>query len=129
MHVANYNERTLAAAFIARQELVVRAAAANAENISQIIHPACVTVIEIARKWLVEPIMRQHSRRQLFSQLASLDDRILTDLGITRSEIETIVRNAFPSAAQTREQPQTATPVQPVPASDLQNDTKHPMAA
>ena len=129
MHVANFNERTPAAAFIAHQEPLVRAAAANAEAVSQFIHPACVAAVEIARKWLVAPIARQYARRQLHSQLMAMDDRILADIGITRDAIGAVVKDAFPGDAETREPSPTIAPVQPVPAADPRNDAEHTLAA
>lgn len=42
---------------------------------------------------IIAPVRRWHRRNQAYRQLASLDDRMLADIGITRADIPVLVRN------------------------------------
>ncbi len=73
---------------IEQQRLIAEARYAQAEAVGQFLRKAVDVV--------VRPLARLQRRVTLRRQLVFLDDRMLDDIGIRRSEIPTIVNNAYP---------------------------------
>ena len=48
--------------------------------------------VALLDRWVVKPIALRHRRSAAHRELASLDDRILADIGIRRDEIPAIVK-------------------------------------
>jgi uncharacterized protein YjiS (DUF1127 family) len=110
---------------IDRQRLVAEARHAQAEAVGRFLRKA----IDL----IVRPLVRLQRRIMLRRQLVFLDDRMLEDIGLRRSDIPTIVNTAYPlwAAAPTEIAVgatihRLAVEVRSVKAGD---DTEHPLAA
>ena len=135
MPIANKNERMPGsyAAFFADQTAEVRIAAANAEAISQVLHPLLVALVSGFQRWLAEPLVRWYGRRRVENQLMSMDDHMLADIGISRSQVQWVAWQAFRTPEET---PQQAATVHHLPvekkrqdAAAAADDPGHPLAA
>jgi uncharacterized protein YjiS (DUF1127 family) len=56
--------------------------------------------VRFVRQALIEPIIRWQGRRATIEALSSLDDRMLADIGLWRSEIEQAVHGRIPRRAE-----------------------------
>ncbi len=66
-------------------------------------------MVHLFKEWLVLPIGRALMRRNVYRQLMSLDDRLLSDIGISRGQIPWVVEHACLTQEAARERaPMTA---------------------
>jgi uncharacterized protein YjiS (DUF1127 family) len=80
-------------------------AAANGKQISTALgrasvagafRPDLLRLARLVRRYILEPHARRRGRRIAIAQLRSLDDRLLADIGVKRSEIEFAVDGMLP---------------------------------
>jgi uncharacterized protein YjiS (DUF1127 family) len=72
----------------------------------------------LARR-LVAPIAKRSQRRRALAALAAMDDRLLADVGLRRSDIELAVDGRLADPRVTRRAPAAPAPAQPDRVSDL----------
>lgn len=77
-----------------RDELIRRAQVERARVIGEVIAGAIVRVINAVRRW--------NEKRIALRELASLDDRLLSDIGVSRDEIKDLVYQAERMSAPAR---------------------------
>ena len=111
--------------------IIARAREEKAEAMAGLLRGAAVAVFGFANRWLVAPVVRWYQREQLRIQLASLDDRMLADVGLTRTEIPKLVKGMHRAPAQ---QPAASAtlhhlPLERKPAAASAEDTAQPLAA
>lgn len=59
-------------------------------------HGVAAGIAGFVRRSLIEPVVRWQRQRATIKALSALDDRMLADIGITRSEIEQLSRGRLP---------------------------------
>ena len=73
---------------------------------------------------LLHAVRRWYRRRTAIRELYALDDRLLEDIGISRSEIVAAVEGALRSAPPRREMPEPASPSSDGTVTELPDWTK-----
>jgi uncharacterized protein YjiS (DUF1127 family) len=61
----------------------------------------------LARRHLLEPLARRSERRNALAELAALDDRLLADIGLQRSDIQLAIDGQLADPRVTRRAPAT----------------------
>lgn len=82
------------------RQIVTNARMEQAEHTGELLRQALLAVAGLANRWLVRPVVCWYQREQLRHQLAGMDERMLSDIGIARGNIPHFVKEAFkPSIA------------------------------
>jgi uncharacterized protein YjiS (DUF1127 family) len=98
-------------------------------------NPIAEKALPLARTHVLEPVIVWLQRRKLASELNALDDRMLTDIGLVRDEIATLVKKAYPlrpaMAAVAASTTVHALPIAdtPVTLATPANESARPLAA
>jgi hypothetical protein len=82
--------------------------------------------------WVVEPIAKAQKKSHLYNELSNLDDQILRDMGISRSEIPYVVMNAFEESTTEASKTDSVTSFQALAAAPIKsssNDDDQAIAA
>ena len=79
----------------ATMRMIARARQERAEASGALLRQAGVAI----GRWLVMPMVAWYQREQLRLQLSGMDDRLLADVGLTRGDIPTVVKNAHKVSA------------------------------
>lgn len=71
---------------------------ARSRFFTQVIVAAAKAVAEVANRFLISPIRRKFRCRNASRALMQMTDRQLDDIGVSRGDIEYVVRNGKPTA-------------------------------
>lgn len=101
-------EHYIAKGRLLRAQTVAAALTAGAAGIARLLHSGLSAGIRLGRRatsWLAH----EHQRRVGLRALMALDDHLLKDIGLSRSEIHAMVNGVFrsPEAGQSRERAET----------------------
>ena len=111
---------------------IARAREERAEVLAGLLRGAAVAAFGFAHRWLAAPVVRWYQREQLRIQLSSLSERLLADVGLTRTDIPKVVKGMHVAPAQ-RQPAASATlhhlPLGRKPAAASAEDTAQPLAA
>ncbi len=109
---------------------------ANSERRPPFAAVTAITAIAAFFRGLVETVVQANQRQALYRQLSALDDHILVDIGIRRTDIPRLVAQSYLTHPKAPEVPSAATrPDQLTTEEDLAmvdvaaNDTETPSAA
>jgi uncharacterized protein YjiS (DUF1127 family) len=79
----------------------------------------------LTRRHLLEPLARRAQRRRAHGDLAAMDDRLLADIGLRRSDIQLALSGRLADPRLTRRAPAPAA----IPGDRLRVGEQHPAAA
>jgi uncharacterized protein YjiS (DUF1127 family) len=127
----NTRERRSAANLLERpwlhtSGLTFQAELAHAEDLAALIVEAGAKVARFFRICLVAPMALSRKRRKLYDELMALDDHILDDIGIKRSEIPWVVEQTCRRPMSLRELRSRKMTVHHIPGKETREGDDHP---
>ena len=87
------------------------------------------SLVATLRRAVITPVVAWYNRQRMFEELNGLSDRVLADIGLTRSQIPAYVKQAYrqdPAMLAASEVPAFQTAARPVASND---QVKQPLAA
>jgi uncharacterized protein YjiS (DUF1127 family) len=109
------------------QRRIFEARQRQAETMAWLIERAAHAVMGAVAAWIVKPVAAAQRRARLSRELSALDDHMLADIGLTRSDIGSVVNRTYEGRARpgAEVRPFIGAPSVEVPATDH----RHPLAA
>ncbi len=83
-------------------QIAAEARRMQADEVARLIRAGAALVADTARRLLVAPVIRSYRRGRLINEMATLDDRSLADLGVSRFDIPFIADAAYPRWVELR---------------------------